>query len=161
MRRRTLGTAHPDVAGSAASLGYWLIWTRDYAEAARLVDESLAIRRQALGADHPLVASTLNVKANLLLATGEYGEALRTARAARQILAARLPATHWQVAMAVNAEGAALAGLGQFDDAEALLKQSIEPLASAPLPGVADRGRARLRDLYAAARRPEPGARPR
>ena len=49
MNRKILGPDHPDVAGSAASLAYWLIDAGQYEEASRLIEESLRIRRKALG----------------------------------------------------------------------------------------------------------------
>ena len=40
MSRRELGPEHPDVAGGATNLAYWLISTGEYDEAARLLDEA-------------------------------------------------------------------------------------------------------------------------
>ena len=88
------------MAGGAANLAYWLISTGEYAEAERLLDESLAIRRKALGPEHPQVASTLTVRANLLVAEKRYAEARDVARDALRILAVHVPDDHWQVAMA-------------------------------------------------------------
>jgi len=158
-RRRSIGAEHPDVAGAAANLALWLTDSGDYDEAARLVDESLAIREKALGAEHPQVAGSLTVKANLLLATGRYEEAVAVAVEAQRILRAALPEDHWQVAAAVNVEGAARARQGDFEAAEKLLLTSQQGLAMSALPGLEDRGRQRLAELYTAWGRPAEAAR--
>jgi tetratricopeptide (TPR) repeat protein len=150
MRRRTLGPDHPQVAEAGTALAYWLTETGQYEEAERLVDESLAIRRKALGPEHPLVGGTLTVKANLQLATGRFEEARATAAEAARIVKLGLPDDSWQAAAARNVEGAALAKLGQYAPAEKLLLGSLAPLAEAPIPGLHDLGRGRLRDLYLA-----------
>ena len=74
MSRRVLGSEHPDVAGRAANLAYWLIQEGQFEEAGALVDESIAIRRKVLGPNAPQVAGTLTVKANLMLEK-RYAEA--------------------------------------------------------------------------------------
>jgi serine/threonine-protein kinase len=154
MRRRTLGPAHPDVAAAGASLAYWLTDAGRYDEAQGLVEESLAIRRKALGAEHPQVATTLTVQANLLLAQRRYEEARATAAEAVRIVKLSLPDDTWQAAAARNVEGAALTNIGQYARAEQLLLGSLAPLVDAPIPGLQDRGRARLHDLYVAWGRP-------
>ena len=159
MRRRTLGPRHPDVAASGTSLAYWLTEAARYDEAARLIEESLAIREQALGREHPQFAGTLTVQANLLLATRRYEEARTLAAEANRILRLSLPADSWQVAAALNTEGAALAKLGDFVRAEPLLIGSLPGLEGSPIPGLPARGRQRLHDLYMAAGRPDQAAR--
>jgi tetratricopeptide (TPR) repeat protein len=158
MRRRTLGIAHPDVAAAGSSLAYWLTDTGQYQEAGRLAAESLAIRREALGSEHPQVAGTLTVEANLLLAQGRYEEALVAAVEARRILGLSLPDNSWQAAAARNVEGTALVKLGEYARAEPLLLGSLAPLADAPIPGLQERGRTRLYDLYVAWGRPAEAA---
>lgn len=151
MRRRVLGPEHPVVAGIATSLAYWLVDKGAFDEAARLVEEGLAIRLKVLGPDHPQVAGTLTVKANLRLAQHRYEDARQLAVEARSILlAADLPDDSWQVAAAKAAEGAALTGLQRYADAEPLLTSSLPSLASAPIPGLQQKGRSRLVDLYLA-----------
>ncbi len=150
MYRRELGAENPDVATGATSLAYWLIDAGAYTEAGELLEESLAIRRKALGENSPQVASTLTVQANLLLARRRFKEARQVAAQARSILATSLPEDHWQVAMAMNAEGAALSGLGDYEKAEPLLLGSLPRLSGSPVPGLVNRGRVRLADLYTA-----------
>jgi tetratricopeptide (TPR) repeat protein len=157
--RRSLGGEHPNVAASATSLAYWLIDLREYAEAAGLVEESLAILGKSLGNEHPQVASTLTVKADLMLATGKYEAARDVATEAQRILLGSLPEDHWQVAAARNAAGAALAGLGDFEAAERLLLGSLAGLAGSPIPDLEARGRQRVYQLYRAWGRPEQAAR--
>ena len=79
--------------------------------------------------------------ANLLVETGRYEEAVEYARTAREIFIELLPENHWRVAVSRYFEGLALAGLGQFDDAEQLLLASLEGLESAPIAGLAEKGR--------------------
>lgn len=158
MRRRILGDAHPDVAAAGSSLAYWLTDTGQYEEAGRLAAESLAIRRKALGTEHPQVAGTLTVEANLLLAQGRYEDAIAAAAEARRILGLSLPENSWQAAAARNVEGAALARLGDYARAETVLLDSLAPLANAPIPGLQERGRARLHDLYVSWGRPADAA---
>jgi tetratricopeptide (TPR) repeat protein len=119
------------------------------------VDEGLEIRRKALGPEHPQVATTLTVKANLMLAMRRYDDALQLSREAERILLLSLPRDSWQVAAAMNTEGAALAQLARYADAERLLLDSQGSLAQAPIPGLADKGRRRLAELYAAWGRPD------
>jgi hypothetical protein len=61
-----------------------------------------------------------------------------------------MPKDSWPFAFAMNTHGAALLKLGDFADAEPLLLESRGPLGGAPIPGLADKGRARLADLYTA-----------
>jgi len=101
------------------------------------------------------VAGTLTVKANVLLATGQYAGARELAVEAQRILALSVPKDHWQVAAAMNAEGAALTHLRRFPEAEKLLLESRDGLQRAPIPDLAERGQARLAELYLAWGRPE------
>ena len=155
MSRRELGPDHPDVGGRASSLAYWLTDEHEYEEAGRLVDEALGIRRKALGAEHPQVGSTLTVKANLMLAQGRFDDARAIAGEARGILEAGMAAGSWQVAAAMNTEGAALVALRRYEQAEPLLLNSVDALGGAPIPGLAERGKHRLVELYEAWGKPE------
>ena len=138
----------PTIASVASGLAYLLIGERDYAEAERLIEDSLDIRKRSYGEESPQAAATLAVKANLLLARRRFAEARQIAAQARGILEANLPKDHWQVAMAMNAEGAALAGLRQYENAESLLLSSLPKLHGSPIPGLEKTGRARLAALY-------------
>jgi serine/threonine-protein kinase len=140
------------------SLGYWLVEEGQYEEAAALLDESVAIRRKALGEDHPQVAGVITVQAHLMLATQRYEDARRLAAEARRMLEATMPSDSWQVAAAMNTEGAALVRLGSYAQAEPLLLASRAGLEQAPVPGLAERGRVRLVELYTAWGRPEEAA---
>ncbi len=158
MSRQELGPDHPDVAGNVTSLAYWLTLAGQFQEAEELLDKALAIRRGALGNEHPQVASTLTVQASLRVAQKRYADARDIAAEALQILALSLPDDHWLVAMAKNAQGAALAGLGQYSDAEKLLLESLPAMSGSPIPGLQQRGRARLADLYTAWNKPDEAA---
>jgi hypothetical protein len=104
MSRHELGSDHPDVAGGAANLAYWLISTGEYADGAPARREP---RDPSQGArsGHPQVASTLTVRQPAGCRSGT--RARDVARDALRILAVHVPDDHWQVAMARNAEGAA------------------------------------------------------
>jgi exopolyphosphatase/pppGpp-phosphohydrolase len=96
------------------------------------------------------VANTLVVKANLMLAQERFGDALALADEARDTLLMSLSNDHWSVAAAESAAGAALAGLGSYADAESLLLRSLEPLEQAPIPGMVEKNKERLANLYTA-----------
>jgi hypothetical protein len=98
------------------------------------------------------------VLADLLASTGRFEEALDVAREAKGILLENVPEDHWRVAAAKNVEGHALAGLGRFEEAEALMLASIEGLRQSPMPGLAEEGRRRMRQLYLEWGRPEEAA---
>jgi tetratricopeptide (TPR) repeat protein len=154
MNRRASG-ADADVAGSAATLAYWLIDAGQYDEASQLIEESLRIRRKVLGERHAQVASSLNVKATLLLATRRYEKARDVARDSQQILKESLPDDNWLVAYARSVEGAALAHLGEFEEGERLLLASRAGLTHAPIPDLPAKGDRWLKELYMAWGKPE------
>jgi len=60
IRRRTLGTDHPDVAETLNNLGAWYYSQGDYAEAKTLFKQALVIWERTLGPDHPNVKTLLN-----------------------------------------------------------------------------------------------------
>jgi len=159
IRLLTTGPSNPGVTGAGLGLAYWLTETGQYEEAERLVNESLEIVRTVRGPEHPATGAALTVRANLLLATGRIEEARAVAVEAQRIIRLNLPDESWQTAAARSVEGAALAKLGQYERGEELLLGSLEPLADAPIPGLQDSGRSRLRDLYVAWGRPEDAAR--
>jgi hypothetical protein len=103
-----------------------------------------------LGPEAPQVAGALTVKANLMLATGHYVEARDLAAEAERVLLLSLPKDSWQVAAAMNVKGAALTQLRKFPEAERLLLDSRDALGQSPIPNLAEKGRIRLADLYAA-----------
>jgi tetratricopeptide (TPR) repeat protein len=106
-------------------LGFLLTEAKEYAEADRVLEESLAARRRLEGERHPDVGTSLVHLAILQVARHEYDAALASARGAVQILTPALSATHWKTAVGESAEGAALAGLGRYAEAEPLLVQSL------------------------------------
>ncbi len=158
MQRGLVGSEHPSTAGLAASLAYWLSEEGEYAEAEALINESIAVRRKLLGNDHPQTAGALTVYANILLETGHYHQALSAVREARDILIQSLPETHWRVAAAKHVEGRALAGIGEFAMAEPILLASLDGLAQAPIPNLAEAGRSNMVKFYAAWGREEEAA---
>ena len=111
MSRRELGPEHPDVAGGATNLAYWLTVggrvrrggatdrrePRDPPQGPR--------QRPSAGREH---ADRAGQPARG--ARSSYAEALAGAIEALRILEASLPDDHWQIAMAKNVQGAALAG---------------------------------------------------
>ena len=150
IRREVFGTEHPSTASLATSLGYWLIEARAFEEAEVLLQESLETRRKLLGAEHPQTAGTLTVIASLLIETGRFEEALAAARDARSALRQSVSEDSWRVAAAMNYEGQALAGIGDFESAEPLLVASQPGLENAPIPALAEKGRASLAAFYKA-----------
>jgi tetratricopeptide (TPR) repeat protein len=153
--REALGAGHADVASRAAALGQWLLDAGDLAGAREMIATASGIRLRALGGQHPAYLNTLVLEANLLLAQGDAAGALALASQARDGLAATLAPGSWQVANAMSVAGAALTRLGRYAQAEPLLRDSQPGLAGAPVPGLAERGRQRLADLYQRTGRPE------
>ena len=141
MSRRLLGPEHPDVAGGATILAYWLTSAGEYDEAGQLLDDALATRRKALGNDHPQVASTLTVQANLFVARKQYTEALEGTTEALRILALSLPDDHgwsqWRKTCRVRRlRPPALPGRRK------LLLASLPALSGSPIADLPQRGRA-------------------
>jgi tetratricopeptide (TPR) repeat protein len=77
LRERALGPDHPDVAQSLHNLALLYGSQRQYADAERLYQRSLAIREKALGGDHLDVAWSLNNLARLYYDQGRYANSLR------------------------------------------------------------------------------------
>lgn len=75
LRRRTLGSDHPDVAVSLSNLAWVCQWQERYGEAEPLHREALAIRRKRLGKEHPEVARSLTGLGASLTAQGRYSDA--------------------------------------------------------------------------------------
>lgn len=146
--RKSVGVEHPGTAGAASNLGFWLLQQGDYAEAETLLEQSLEVRRKVLGETHPATAGTLTILAQLHLETGVPEQALEDARNAREVLLQNLPEDHWRVAYAKSIEGAALAALGEYAAAEPLLQSSLPGLEAAPIPGLAEQTRTRLKQMY-------------
>ena len=150
MRRNILNSDHPDIADSALTLASWLTDEQQYDEAEMLLDEGIQIRRAALGNTHTRVASSLIVKANLYLAQERFQDALALAEGARETLLMSLQDDHWTVAAAESVAGAALTGLGSYADVDPLWLRSLEPLAQSPIPGLVEKNKGRLANLYLA-----------
>jgi tetratricopeptide (TPR) repeat protein len=153
--REAVGLEHPDTASTAAGLGFWLIEQRSYEESEILLQESLDVRRKILGDSHPQTALTLTFVAYLLIETGRYEDALDYSREAQAIFANSLPEGDWRISFARSAEGSVLAAIGDYEGAEPLLLASLPGLEQAPIPGLADKGRRRLADLYLALGQPD------
>lgn len=153
--REAVGSEHPETASTAAGLGFWLIDERSYAESETLLQESLDVRRKMLGDSHPQTALTLVFVANLFIETGRYEDALDYSREAQAIFANSLPEGDWRISFARSAEGSVLAAIGDYEGAEPLLLASLPGLEQAPIPGLADKGRRRLADLYLALGQPD------
>ena len=75
IRKKVLGSDHPDTAISLNNLGVVLRFQGRYGQAEPLIRRSLTIRKKVLGSDHPDTAISLNNLALLLQAQGRYGEA--------------------------------------------------------------------------------------
>ena len=153
--RAAVGNEHPATAATASNLGFWLMEQGEYEESDALLQESLAVRREVLGDSHPATAGTQTILAYLRVATEQNDEALEFAASARQVLLQNLPEDHWRVAFAKGAEGAALVAQGSYDLAEPLLLSSLPGLRLAPIPGLSEKGRLRLVQLYTDWGRPE------
>ena len=73
--KKTLGSAHPELATLYHNLGGLEHARGRYARGEPFARRSVALREQALGLDHPTVAADVAALAALLVGQGKYDEA--------------------------------------------------------------------------------------
>ncbi|HVF61389.1 MAG TPA: serine/threonine-protein kinase [Thermoanaerobaculia bacterium] len=119
MRRELFGEEHLSVATTLENLG-WIALNRDYSAAARLQQESLAIRTKILGQNHRLVSDSLVALATVLERQGDFGGAEKTLREALRIRREVLGNQHLQVAVNLERLASLLVHRDRFGEAETL-----------------------------------------
>jgi non-specific serine/threonine protein kinase/serine/threonine-protein kinase len=101
IRRRVLGSEHPDTLRSMSRLSGDLRQQGHYAEAAKLERETLDIQRRVLGPEHPDTLASMSQLASTLYNEARYGEAeklgLQALAAQRRVLGSEHPDTLWSM----------------------------------------------------------------
>ncbi|NCS31626.1 MAG: CHAT domain-containing protein [Microcystis aeruginosa F13-15] len=126
MLGKSLGTDHPDYAGSLNNLAALYKSMGQYEQALPLHQQALAIRGKSLGTDHPEYAGSLNNLAALYKSMGQYEQALPLHQQALEILGKSLGTDHPDYAHALNNLAILYQSMGQYEDALPLLQQVLE-----------------------------------
>ncbi len=113
------------------NLGGVLYVTGDYAGAARMYGEALALREGALGPGHPRVSDSLNNLAGVRYALGEYEESTRLYNRALVLQDQAFGPDHPQVATTLSNLALVHESTGAYAEAIRLLKRAIEIKESA------------------------------
>jgi eukaryotic-like serine/threonine-protein kinase len=158
--RATLGDRHPVVATTLNALSHVLIAERRPDAAASSLEEALDIARAALGNDHQLVAIYSINLASLQFARHKAAEAepllregLRIRALAPEIVPSRRRTfvdDDWSLGATKSLLGATLVSLGRYNEAETVLLDARNDLAShgTPQPAAMRTTIARLVALY-------------
>ena len=122
LRRRHLGSGHPDLAASLNNLAVVIRLTRQRAEAARLHGEALDIQRRALGPRHAEVATTMT---NLGIVTTDDSAAESLFRTARDIQRSTLGSDNLALVYTNLLIVERLRKRGAADEAELLMRENL------------------------------------
>ncbi len=114
--------AEGDLRNNLAGVTYM---TGDYAAAAVLYGEALALREAALGAGHPRVADSLNNLAGVRFALGEYDESTRLYNRALVLQDQAFGPEHPQVATTLSNLALVYESTGAYSEAIRLLTRAI------------------------------------
>jgi len=160
--RATLGDRHPVVATTLNALSRVLVAERRLDDAASALEEALDIARAALGTDHQLVAIYSINLASVQVARHKTAaaepllrEGLRIRAAAPEIVPTRRRTfldDDWSLGATKSLLGATLVSLGRYNEAETVLLDARNDLAShaTPQPAVMKATLTRLVQLYVA-----------
>jgi len=80
IRKKLIGSEHPDLANSYCVLGYVLVRQGRFPEAEEMFRAVLALQRKSLGNEHPDTAITVSSLATVLREEGKLSEAERLYR---------------------------------------------------------------------------------
>jgi len=125
LRRRILGSDHPDVATSLNGLAVVLTDESKFQEAESLQREALAMRKRLLGTENPDVAESLNDLASTLFEQGKLPEAETTQREALAMRRALLGNDHPDVAASADNLGVMLHAANKLAEAEILEREAL------------------------------------
>jgi tetratricopeptide (TPR) repeat protein len=160
--RATLGDRHPVVATTLNALSRVLVAERRLDDAASSLEEALDIARAALGTDHQLVAiysinlaSVQFARHKAAAAEPLLREGLRIRTQAPEIVPTRRRTFRdddWSLGATKSLLGATLVSLGRYNEAETVLLDARNDLAShaTPQPTVMKATLTRLVQLYTA-----------
>jgi tetratricopeptide (TPR) repeat protein len=125
LRRKLLGDAHPEVAGSLNRLAAVLLKRGDLPGAEALCREALAMQRKLLGNESPDVATTLNNLAEILWKRGNYAEAEPLLLEALDLRQRLFGHEHPAVVVVLNNLAELQAKRGDYAGAEALYREVL------------------------------------
>jgi tetratricopeptide (TPR) repeat protein len=128
--REIHGEEHPNLASALRTLGRWQAEEGETGEAEANMRRALEQQEKLLEPDSEQTALTRMTLADLLTQEGHAEEALPLAVAASAAMEHTLGETHWYSYMARSVQGATLGELGQDAEAEPMLRQSYQSLAS-------------------------------
>jgi tetratricopeptide (TPR) repeat protein len=136
IKRRTLGSDHPEVANSLSGLASALLGQGKLAEAETSVREALAITKNSSETDAPVLADAFANLAQILVLERQFVEAENLARQCRVIREKRL-LDQWPTFDAQSLLGATLLGQKNYAAAEPPLVSSYQGLKqrAAQIPG--------------------------
>jgi tetratricopeptide (TPR) repeat protein len=107
------------------NLGYALYQQGQYAEAAELLRQSLALTEQVFGPQHPNHGASLHALAMLLSRQGRYAEAEELLRQSLAVVEQALGPQHPDYGSSLHELARVLERQGRFVEAEGLLRQSL------------------------------------
>jgi eukaryotic-like serine/threonine-protein kinase len=125
LRKKLLGSEHPDVATSLNNLGNVVRQQGKFAEAETLYRQALAMRQKLLGSEHADVAGVLNNLATVLWERGKFAEAESRYREALAMQKKLLGSEDPDVATSLNNLAALLREEGKLEEAETLDRESL------------------------------------
>ncbi|MFH1502735.1 MAG: CHAT domain-containing tetratricopeptide repeat protein [Candidatus Eisenbacteria bacterium] len=125
IRRRLLGSKHPDITISLNELAVDLYIQGDYAGAELLLREALVMRKELLGTEHPDVAESLNNLATCLQTQSDYAGAEPFLRDAVAVWRRSLGDEHPDVASGVYNLASLLHAQGKYAGAEPLYREAL------------------------------------
>ena len=131
LKEQLLGSRHPDVGSSLATLGLVLRLRGDYPGAKALFERALTIQEQALEPGHPDVARTLTLSAGLRADTGDLAGAQALHERALAIRQQALPAGDPALAENLNGLGVVLEKRGDHAGAQRYHERALEIRESA------------------------------
>jgi serine/threonine protein kinase/Tfp pilus assembly protein PilF len=131
IRRRALGDDAEPVGRTLANLGAVYMASGNDAAALPKFQEALERMTKFLGPDHPDVAAVRTGEAGALMNLGRLDEAEASARRALAIRTAKLPETSIPVSLSRLRLGQILTKKKRYAEADALLRQAAENLATA------------------------------
>jgi tetratricopeptide (TPR) repeat protein len=122
--RRTLGSAHPELAIKLVNVAQMLRDQDKLAEAEPFAREAVELRRKVLGPDHPALANALDTLSSIVLRLGRADEAEASGREALAISRRASGESHPETARLESNLGWRLYALGRAAEAEALFRQA-------------------------------------
>ena len=126
IRKKSLGTEHPDYAKSLNSLASCYSSLSNYSEAIRLGTEAMEIWKKALGPEHPDYAKSLGGLASYHSSLGNYSEAIRLGTEAMEIWKKVLGPEHPDYAKSLGSLAYYYSHLGNYSEAIRLGTEAME-----------------------------------